>query len=75
MFASLISNQKAAKSIAVLQLSCVQHMLSKSMSFDAPLLRQEEQRGPWALLKGEFVPSHQHSSEQTQIWGEITDYC
>lgn len=47
MFVSLMSNQKAAKSIAVLQLSCVQHTFSKSMSSDAPLLGQEEQGDPW----------------------------
>lgn len=78
MFASLVSNQKAAKNTAVLQLSCVQHAaaeLCQSLSFAAALLRQEEQRGPLALLQDEFAPSHQHSSEQTQIRGEITEYC
>lgn len=78
MFASLMSNQRAAKTTAVLQLSCVQHVAGElcwSVAFDAPLLGQEEQRGPLALLQDGFVPSHQHRSEQAQIRGEVTEYC
>lgn len=66
MFASPLSKQKAAKNPAVLQLSCVHAAAAQpchSMSFGAPWLRQEEQRGPLALLKGEFLPAQ-------FIWGE-----
>lgn len=45
MFASLMSKQKAAKNAAVLELSCVQHKLCQSMSFDAALLMVRE--APW----------------------------
>lgn len=66
-----MSNQKAAKNSAVLQLSCVQHAAAEpchSMSFGAPWLRQEEQREtPWLSWK---VNLYQHSSYEVNIWGE-----
>lgn len=67
-----MSKQKAAKDAAVLELSCVQHKLCQSMSFDAALLMVRE--APWLSWKVNLCLSIS-SSEQTHIWGEITEYC
>lgn len=69
MFASLMSNQKAAKNTAVLQLGGVQHIaaeLCQSMSFDAGRGNRE---APWLSWKGNL--HHPISTVQSRLKYEV----